>query len=138
MSSRLVLATCLSLFAIAAEAKTVTYTCKVTPSQKGAWIGNDLIIRHDRDTGEVTVLDNIINYYLGEPQPARVEVENDVRITYMWVLDDFGAKGDDGLQFTSGFRFRASLTNGGRSVRVNSKPRGYSNSFSGKGSCTVK
>ena len=127
-----------TLAATTAQAKTTVYTCKVTPSQKGAWIGKQLIIRYDEDTGDVTVLDNIINYYLGEPQPAEVEVKNSKRTTFMWVLKNFGASGTDDLQFTSGFRFRASLTNGGRMVRVSSKPLGYSNSFRGKGTCTVK
>lgn len=84
------------------------------------------------------VLDNIIQHFMGEPQPAEVEVKNARRITFKWILKNFGASATDDVQFTSGFRFRASLTNGGRSVRVSSKPLGYSNSFRGKGTCTVK
>ncbi len=130
-------ALCLGLIAGQAQARITVYTCKLTPATKGAWIGRDLILRHDESSGEVTVLDNIIDHYLGAPQPARVEVQNATRTSFVWVLEKFGAKAGDDLQFTAGFRFRASFRDGGRSVQVTSKPRGYSNSFRGKGTCTV-
>ncbi len=84
-------------------ASALTYNCEVEPSREGAWIGSQLIIRHNETTGEVTVLDNLIKHYIGDAIAAEIETENSKRITFIWKLENFGSSATDDLQFTSGF-----------------------------------
>ncbi len=120
------------VFGNAANAE--TYTCKLKGDQ-GGWIPRELIIKYDRKSDEVEVLDTIIQYYIEKPVVGGVATENAKRITFKWILPFIKNRE---RQVTTRFRYRATYLKGSHKMTMTGTPDGYSNNFTGRGSCSVK
>ncbi len=119
----------------AAAVMAETYVCRVRPDARGAWIPATLIITYQDETGEGLVYDEIIKTFFDKPLPARVKVDNDKRITFVWTLPEF--KVPDGATVLR-FDFRATLLKKSRRIVVHSSPAGFDNEFSGRGRCRLQ
>lgn len=118
----------------AAPALAKTYDCSVRDKGNLNWISERIIIKHDEKTGDVTVIDGLINHYFGKPIAGKVNTQNDKRITFGWTLE--GGKSTLPGQTNIRVVYRATVfPNTG--VTVSGKPVGYGNTFRGKGSCKI-
>ena len=116
-------------------AATTIYECQIKKARSGDWIPETLFLAHDTTTGEVLVSDPIIFYYNEErPLPAEMEVENAKRTTFRWRLQQVVNRSG---QRAVDFRFRATFFTRNNSIVVTSQPAGFSNTFRGKGACTL-
>lgn len=119
----------------AGAASATTYTCRVKPDEKGAWIPTTLVISHSPSDGKVVIFDEYINTFIGKPISGKVGTNNSKRIAFNWVLKHANDGSGHAIQ---NFRFRATYYKASNKVTVTSQPGGYANNFRGRGSCTVK
>ncbi|WP_424940259.1 hypothetical protein [Aliiroseovarius sp. S253] len=113
------------------------FRCDIRPDGTGEWIPERLIFEHVQGQLDAEVWDPLIKYFIGDPIPARVVVENDKRLTISWEIKDLTNRAGPGRQFTSALAFRATLLKPSLRLIVKSKPRGYSNDFRGEGQCRL-
>lgn len=111
-----------------------TYRCGVEQkSMNGGWLAPDLIVGHATATDVVTVLDGVIQGYIGKPLQGKVETNNDKRITFTWVVP--GVKSSSN-QFAN-FSYRLTVMKPALNGRLSAQALNYQGPFSGAATCTV-
>ena len=122
----------LALAATGATAETNIYKCTILNAD-GSWIPETLQLSHDIDTGEVLVIDPLINHFNEQkPLSAAVSVENSKRTSYGWTLRS--VRNSTG-QYASAFSYRATIMKADGKLRISAKPQRYANRFTGSGRC---
>ncbi|MFK7745469.1 MAG: hypothetical protein AB8B47_10470 [Roseobacter sp.] len=121
--------------ALAAQPTGVLYDCDITQKRDRLfWIADKIAIVV-KDDGEVVVFDQVILRFNEAPLTARVTRNNDRRMVLRWTLRNVvnGAN-----QLTTAFDYTATLTKSNNRIAVYASPEGYSDRFSGKGTCTKR
>ena len=122
----------LALAATSALAETNIYKCTILNAD-GSWIPETLQLSHDIETGDILVIDPIINHFNDQkPLSASVSVDNSKRTSYGWTLR--GVKNASG-QYAPAFVFRATIMKADGRLRMTSQPQRYVDTFTGSGRC---
>lgn len=124
--------TILAVSSAAAAAK--TYDCAVRDLGNLNWVPTHIVIKHNEQTNKVTVIDGMIDHYMGGPIAAKINTQNAKRTTYSWRLE--GGKSKIPGQTNIRIVYRATIFPNGK-VTVSGKPLGYQNTFRGKGVCKI-
>jgi hypothetical protein len=117
----------------AALAKTVTYNC-ATDARDGIVVPQQVMFAHNEDTGELLVIDPIIQHVIGKPIPGTITDNNDKRITFTWQMLEL--KNNKGQRM--GLRYNATYMRATGVFSLTAKPLNYSNDFRARGTCTLK
>lgn len=127
-------AVCVAFVVIAfpAAAATTTYHCTLVAQGKSGWVPEEVYFDLKEGAGEVTVLDGILQAYLGHEVVGKVEVNNGQRMTFVWKLPKLTNSSN---QYTPGMSYRGTIQKSDLSVRITAKPLGYDDVFYGDGSC---
>ncbi|MEJ2000906.1 MAG: hypothetical protein P8X77_05860 [Maritimibacter sp.] len=120
---------------VSSPALAESYHCKFTEQGRSNYIPQELIADYDASTGAVTVNDTMIQYYVGKPIQGVMKSHNSTRALMTWTLPK--VKNSSG-QYTAGFTFNLNILRASGEASITAKPQGYSNSFRGQGSCTIK
>ena len=125
----------LALATSAALATTQRYSCTITYPEIGASKGVNMVIARVAGSNDAMVVDGIaMAHNNGAPYLAKVDSENDRRITFVWKT---GKLNDDDGQATQ-LAMRATWVKATGRMNVNMKPLGgYNNHFQGQGPCEV-
>ncbi|MGL6208961.1 MAG: hypothetical protein ACRC14_03925 [Paracoccaceae bacterium] len=123
-----------SLIAPQASRAATLYDCTFEKmrSRGGGWVPDQLFVLHDAETGEVEVLDPIINHFVGNPIAGKVMAETKVRIRFGWsvaITDNLNQSTDMDYSFT--------YFKDGRKAQIAGKPGDYENNFSASGTCKL-
>jgi hypothetical protein len=110
----------------------VLYSCDFSAGigETGNWIPKKLSLTHDASSGQVRVIDPIIQHFVGGPIEAEKAKETKGRITFAWIV-----RTKTGNQ-TVRMSYRLTVYRDGKPASMSAKPLGYDNSFSGQGTCT--
>lgn len=120
------------LLAAPAAAKTRIWECKITMDARSSFIGRNLVIAHALETGQVTVDDEIIEGFIGNPIAGRNSVSKPDRIVYNWSVQTHNDSGQ-----SADIAYSARINPATSAINVTATPFGYSNMFEGKGTCTA-
>ena len=116
-----------------AFAKTTQYECKFAQEGRGGgWIPEIAYITVDDAAGTIEIYDPVIDYYVGNPIPARLTGDTKARKTFVWEFE-IKNRGQGGKM-----RYTMSYFVDGRPVKISAKPGSYDNTWNGEGSCSVK
>jgi hypothetical protein len=108
----------------------IFYECDTDSKEAFNWVSPKIGIVID-DAGTVTVIDNIIKLYFGNPIKAKARKNGDkLRITWR-VANARDSKGER----VPTFSYVANLNTKSKKLHVIAKPVGYPQRFSGKGVC---
>jgi hypothetical protein len=127
-------ASTLALLFSATASLAVVYECQVTSKERTGWLPKVVVIDYDTDTREVTVFDPIIKHFLGGPTDAEVDLENEKRTTFKWVVDGTTNR----LAQFAKMSYRATVFRGSNKFVISGKPLGYLNNYRGTGHCISK
>jgi hypothetical protein len=108
------------------------YACKLRSSRSNDWIGDDLIVVHDRASGKVTVADAPSQYFQGGPIAGRVATDSETQVTFAWVL-----RVNDGIGQAAQMLYRATYKKKTGEAFVSAQAAGYRNSFRKFGRCRL-
>ncbi|UMA66374.1 hypothetical protein LVO79_07995 [Roseivivax marinus] len=109
-----------------------TYVCQLSQHGGGNWIPEVLFIgRDDPSAPQAVVSDPVVLYFNKGPVAARVAADNASRVTFVWELTvEAGAR-----SYVSRFIYRATYLKGSGRMQISATPAGYSNRFTGSGTC---
>ncbi len=117
-----------------AEAAT-TYICRISENGNSGWIPEILFIGHEDDADSIVVSDPLILYYNDRaPVRGRKAAENARRVTFVWSIPASTRSG----QSVRRLQFTATYLKSARRMLISATPLGYSNHFSGEGTCNVE
>jgi len=117
---------------LAAVAKVTQYECKFAQERRGGgWVPEVVYILVDDSAGTIEAYDPIIDAFVGNPIPAKMTGDTDVRKTFSWKLQ-FKNKGQGGIM-----DYTLTYFADGRPAKMSAKPGGYDNRWGGEGSCSV-
>lgn len=123
------------LFTATSTGHATIYNCDITTNGRGDWLPTRLLVEHVTDADQAQVWDPLIKYFVGNPMSARVVTRNAKRITVAWEITRLTNTQGAGRQYTSALAFRATILKPTLKLIIRSQPRGYSNSYTGSGSC---
>jgi hypothetical protein len=112
----------------------VVLECNITKKDRSGWLPGSLLIDYKSYSGEVIVHDAIIKKFLGGPTDGYVDVDNEKRTTFKWVID--GTTTGRG-QFAT-MNYSATILKGSKKITITGKPLGYLNNYRGTGRCKEK
>lgn len=133
-----------SLFIVAISSTALTfsspllaksYHCKFVEQGHSNYIPQELIATHDGNGKDVTVNDTLIQHFVGSPVTGVMKSINGTRALMTWTLPK--VKNPSG-QYTPGFTFNLNIILANGEASITAKPQGYTNSFRGSGTCTLK
>lgn len=125
----------LGLAVSASAAVADIYTCKMTPAGKTHVIPPEVIVQYDPATGTAQVFDGLIKNYVGNPIAATMKSKTANRILFAWTVP--GVKNTSG-QYAAGLTYSLNIQLPSGAATMSGKPQGYTNTWRGSGSCTVK
>ena len=116
------------------------YSCDIRENgARNKGLPVQVLVWHDEATGQVKVLDGIIQNQIGKPIAAKVSVDNKKRITFSYQVNRVPGSTQYGGKVTSnGLAYRLTIQKTGLSATMSMKPLGFSNTFRGKGQCVLK
>ena len=126
-------------FVLATPAMATVYHCKLSEHGRSNFIPGEVLIDYKSASGDVRVIDPLIQHYQGGPIAGRVSVKNNRRITFAWALR--GAKGNSssGTSVTvPTIKYRLTIQNGSHAATISAVIAGADNRPSGSGSCTLR
>ncbi|MES2845303.1 MAG: hypothetical protein V4747_09775 [Pseudomonadota bacterium] len=127
-------ATLLAALSFAAPAHATVYDCKINAdSGDQGWISKDYVFDHDSTANSVSVVDDVIRYFLKKPLAGKVSDDTSRKLVFSWTVQ---AKDDRGNLFA--MQYRAAWFKGPKTMTVTAIPPGYANNFDARGTCTVK
>jgi hypothetical protein len=128
----------LLLTASALPSMAETYDCSVDEAQSGnnKGIPPRIIVTHKND--KATVIDGLIQTIVGKPIPAKIDVNNKKRITFVWTMSQVKGETNNGSGKRNGnLVYRLTYQKGTGKTTVSMTPVGYQNTFRAKGGCVV-
>ena len=105
--------------------------CTLGESAHG-WVAQSLVLAHEPGAAKAIVADDLGLYYTGKPATARVTSERGNKLRFTWKIRKMT---DIRGNLVPAMVYRATLSNGQRSLKVSAEPLGYSSRFSGSGTC---
>ena len=121
--------------ALAASPKGVLYDCDITEKRDELfWIADKIAIVA-MDSGEVLVTDQVILTFNELPLKARVGRNTERKFNIRWTVKNIVNSSN---QYTPAFEYSATLNKKNNRITVYASPDGYSDRFSGRGSCTLR
>ncbi|MCI2393367.1 hypothetical protein MN186_02670 [Aliiroseovarius sp. N1F302] len=130
---------CAAVVGVASPALAQTYDCTVTKGGASeSWaIPQRIVVVKKGD--DVSVIDGLIQDIVGKPIPAKIETNNDKRISFTWTVKDVPV---DTVQSSASrnarFSYRLTYLKQKKSANISMKPVGFANTFRAKGKCKVK
>ena len=111
------------------------YDCDI-PSKRDrpGWIPEKINVVV-QDNGSVIVVDPVILTFHEKPMPARVQRNDDRRLSIYWRLDNTVSASNE---VATTFSYTAKINKQKNTITVNATPEGYSNRFHGRGKCTIR
>lgn len=112
-----------------AAAQTV-YSCAPSDMQAaGNWIAPEIVVAWEAGADSATVNDAVIATFVGTPVKAKIDADNDRRVTFSWRV-----KTEAGGQKTT-MIYRLTMQKADLSASFIAVPQGYSNTFQTQGRC---
>ncbi|UWP93182.1 hypothetical protein K3X13_04920 [Aliiroseovarius crassostreae] len=142
MFTKILAVAVISLGATLGQATAAEYYCKIQKKSSGGDAGSlppDLYVWHDEKTGEVKVLDGLIQGMFGDPIEGQVAVDNAKRITFAYSVKKVPGKNQyGGKVLAHDLAYRLTIQKSDLSATMSMKPRGFRNTFRSTGTCQVK
>ena len=125
-------ALCLALSALAGQAQAdQAYECAIKQvSANGPWLPEVVVVGTEGGSTKPVVYDPLIDHFAGHPIAAKIDTDNDKRITYAWEL-----KIKSGSNQHSRMRYRLTVTKKTLAAQMTAQPLGYEDIFIATGSC---
>ena len=112
-----------------AHAGNNVYRCEMKGQDRG-WLPKELIIAHSDGSGGATVIDPIIQHFVGKPLGAKVKKDNAKIVSFQWTLRAQDSRGQN-----IRWQYRASITKASGKLSLVATPLGYVGPLNGGGSC---
>lgn len=113
----------------------VLYDCDITDKRERlGWIADKIGIVITNNA-KVFVSDAVILQFEGKPLQGRIGRSNDRKLVVRWRLKNI-VNGEN--QTTPSFDYTATITKATNRITVYANPDGFSNRFSGRGTCVLK
>lgn len=77
---------------LASSVSAQTYDCHFPKQGTNSFVRNQIVVKLDPGTGQVTVFDSLINQQVGGPIAAQVKRNDDNRLTLRWQLKNVKTK----------------------------------------------
>lgn len=131
-------AAAVSLASVPALAK--SYECKLRMSKSGGnWMGPTMYVEYDEKNGTATIIDGVINHYVGQPLEVDKIVDNAKRVTFTYKTNKFeGTTSARNMKTFTNRVYRLTILKPSMKATVNMKPVGYGNTWRDSGTCKVK
>jgi hypothetical protein len=107
-------------------------TFRTGQARDGNWVSPRVMIFRRADGDGLLVFDGVIQEVEGAPIAAVKTDETQLRVTYGWEIDAQDSAGQPVRMI-----YRLTHYRDGKPAKVTVTPRGYDNSFSGSGRCSV-
>ncbi len=120
---------------VAGAATAKTYACKFAGRDVGKTISENVVIRHDESSGQVTVQDGFTNHYVGSPVPATLKSLNATRALFSWSLPSLK---DENGNWIPGITFSLNIIRATGKASITSNPQGNYRSGRADGACSIK
>ena len=118
------------LAASAAIAQPTVWECSFAKGSGQGWIAPSVIVAHDAADGTATVVDGVIDYFVGTPLPAKVSADNSARTTFTWKF-----MSRDGVGQNATMQYRLTIQKADRSARMTAQALGYVGPYFASGRC---
>lgn len=139
MKSLSILGLACAAFLTAAPAMATIYHCKLTESGRSNFIPREVLIDYNQSSGQVRVIDRLIEHYFGAPINGKVAVKNSHRITFSWTLQSVKGTGANGASATlSRISYRLTVQNGSHAATISAVIASADNKPSGSGRCELR
>lgn len=117
-----------------APAEALKLDCAMQESRlTGNWVTPRYLISVDEAAGKAEVLDGLVKHFEGGPVAAKLLESNGKKMTISWQVKIYQRSQAAIMEY------RAAYFKGSDKITIRVNPRGYDNSFEGRGSCkTVK
>lgn len=124
----------LALALSAGAASATVYECEmVTTSGDGNWMPQVVVVDYDKAAARATVYDPLIKYFNGKPLAAKVETDNDNRVSFTWKL-----KTKDARNTAATMSYRLTVRKADLSATVSGKVLNFDNgAMRNDGRCKV-
>lgn len=96
--------------------------CTFNPSARSGIVPNEVVILQEKG-GRVTAYDPVIDFYIGQPVGARVQVDNDRRTTWAWDLKKLQSKSSG--DYAPSVAVRLTMQKADLRASISVKPQGY-------------
>ena len=96
----------------------------------GSWVPEVVVVAWETGSDQVMVYDPLIEQFVGEPMPARIDTDNARRTTWSWEV-----KVKSGTNQNARMKFRLTMMKADRSAQISVTPQGYADNFQSSGSC---
>ena len=107
------------------------YECAINQvSSNGSWLPEVVVVGSKDSDAKPEVFDPVIKYFVGHPIVAKVETENDRRVTYTWEVK---VKANNN-QFAR-MLYRLTVTKKNLAAQMTAQPLGYEDVFIAPGTC---
>jgi hypothetical protein len=122
------------LFAPAMVQAKDLYECQMRQDAgNNGWIPTQVVVNYDAAKGEIVVFDPIIQAYQGSPVTAKIEIENEKRVTFNWRLK--GTK--DKIGQSAEFVYRLTVIKASSKATMTAQALNYAGPFSARGTCKI-
>jgi len=108
--------------------------CTFNPSARDALVPGEVVILQEK-TGRVLAYDGMIDFYVGQPVEARVQVDNDRRTTWAWDLKK--VQSHSGGDYAPVIAVRLTMQKADQRASISVKPQGYLDE-SAQGQCVQR
>lgn len=116
-----------------ASAEAELWQCTIKDGKEGTWVPQTVVLAFDKQTNETIVMDSVIMAFMKKPIPVKTKIRGN-RMQFFWRVT--GARDSFQNQIPS-MNYAAFYNIKTRNIAVSAKVGGYSQVFSGKGSCKV-
>jgi len=111
------------------------YVCKFKEVKaNGGWMPAEVYIGFKSEVDEVVVFDPLIKYFVGEPIPGKISVDNPKRITFTWFID---GTVDRAKQFAK-MEYRLTYLKGTKSASMTGQALGFLGPYASQGACAIQ
>ncbi len=125
----------LAVLTAASPVAAKTYICKLQENGRTNFIPK--IVRIDQNGGNVTVIDPLIDHYMGNPISAKIAVDNNRRTTFSWRLKGVKGRSSSGGATVS-ISYRLTIQKSSHAATISAVIASFDNKPSGQGSCEVR
>ncbi|WP_371169755.1 hypothetical protein [Aliiroseovarius sp. 2305UL8-7] len=129
-----------TILATTLPALATTYECKLKMSKSGGnWMGPTMRVEYDEKNGTATIIDEVIDYYVGKPIEVSKITDNNKRVTFGYNTRKFEgtSTGSNGKTFANRV-YRLTILKPSMKAKIHMKPVGYRNTWRDSGWCVVK
>jgi hypothetical protein len=118
------------LSASAAAAAPLLWECDFPKNSGQGWIAPMVVVAHEVEAGSATVIDGVIEYFIGNPIAAKVSADNPSRSTFTWKV-----RSRDRMGQNATMEYRLTIQKADRSARMTAQALGFVGPYFASGRC---